>query len=134
MPLDANRFHLSLVPVWVKAVGGALFVASCWLIFAAYRENAYLSIAVRVQSERGHTVVSSGPYRFVRHPLYAAVMMLVVGAFLLVVIVAVRAMSEARMLSGGLPGYGVYMERVRFRFVPGIWSHNMQTDSHLAQP
>ncbi len=134
MPLDAVRFRWSQVPGWLQVVGAVLLLCSFYLFFLAYRENPYLSPAVRIQSERGQTVISTGPYRYVRHPLYAGVIPFVVGTtFLLgswygllelifvVPGVAFRAVREERLLLAELPGYDTYMARVKYRLIPYIW-------------
>src|SRR5579859_2849804 len=79
MPLDAVRFHWSLVPVWLQVVGTLLLLGSFYLYFLTFRENTFLSPAVRIQSERGHTVVSTGPYHYVRHPMYATTIIFMMG-------------------------------------------------------
>jgi protein-S-isoprenylcysteine O-methyltransferase Ste14 len=134
MPLDAVRFGWSQMPVGLQAVGGVIFLCSCYLFFLTFRENPYLSPAVRDQKDRGQTVVSTGPYRFVRHPMYSAFLVLVVGTalllgswyglllgFVLWGLVARRAVLEERALREELPGYDKYMERVRYRLVPRVW-------------
>jgi len=77
--LDAVRFHWSPVPVWVQALGAAVLLCSFGLFFIVFRENSFLSTVVRVQSDRGHKVVSTGPYHYVRHPMYAAMLIFIVG-------------------------------------------------------
>jgi protein-S-isoprenylcysteine O-methyltransferase Ste14 len=134
MGFDAVRYRWSRVPLWVQALGGLVFVASFRIIRAAFRENSFLSPAVRVQTERAQTVVRTGPYARVRHPLYAgfaafvvgAALLLgswwgVVGAFVLIALVARRAVLEERLLRERLPGYDEYVREVRYRFVPGVW-------------
>ena len=133
MPLDAVRFHWSKIPVWLHVVGAVLLLCSFYLFSLTFRENPYLSPAVRVQPERGQTVISTGPYRYVRHPLYAGVIPLVVGTtFLLgswygllgVILVggiAFRAVREERVLRKELPGYDAYMARVKYRLIPYVW-------------
>src|SRR6476659_6406249 len=76
MPLDAVRFHWSQMPAWLQVVGALLLLISFYLFFLIFRENAYLSPAVRVQSDRGQTVVATGPYHYVRHPMYATAILL----------------------------------------------------------
>src|SRR5579884_2153364 len=83
MPLDAVRFGWSRVPRWLRLAGALAVLGSFWLFFLVFRENSYLSPAVRVQAERGQTVVSTGPYRFVRHPMYAAAAAFLAGGSLL---------------------------------------------------
>ena len=134
MALDAARYRWSRVPTWLQAAGGAVLVASFVLFFLTFRENSFLSPAVRVQAERAQTVVSTGPYRRVRHPMYAAFLLLalgtplllgswfgVLGGAALVAMVAVRAVLEERVLRAELPGYDEYARRVRHRLVPGVW-------------
>jgi protein-S-isoprenylcysteine O-methyltransferase Ste14 len=134
MPLDAIRFHWSQAPVWLQALGVLMLLFSFYLFFLTFRENSYLSPVVRIQQDRGQTVVSSGPYHYVRHPMYAGATLfllgtpLVLGALygtliglLLVVMVAVRAVMEERTLSEELPGYAAYMRKVRYRLIPYVW-------------
>jgi protein-S-isoprenylcysteine O-methyltransferase Ste14 len=134
IPLDAVRFQWSHVPAPVQVAGAALLLGSGWLHFLVFRENTYLSPALRIQSERGQTLVDTGPYRYVRHPMYTSMVGLMVGASLMLgswfgllgvlavaVAVAVRARGEERMLARELPGYDTYMTRVRYRLVPFVW-------------
>ena len=133
MPLDAVRFRWSQMPGWLQAVGAVILLCSFYLFFLTYRENPYLSPAVRIQTERGQTVVSTGPYRYVRHPMYAAVIPFIVGTtfllgswygllgLILVVGIAFRAVREERVLRLELPGYEAYMARVKYRLIPYVW-------------
>jgi protein-S-isoprenylcysteine O-methyltransferase Ste14 len=134
MSLDAGRFRWSQMPVWLQVVGATILMCSFWVLFLTFRENSYLSPAIRVQEERGQTVVSTGPYHYVRHPMYAGFILFVIGTTLslgswygfifglvLVGIVAVRAVLEERTLRKDLQGYDVYMTRVRYRLIPGVW-------------
>jgi protein-S-isoprenylcysteine O-methyltransferase Ste14 len=72
MPLDAVRFGWSEVPDWLQLLGALGLVVSFYIMFLTFRENAYLALVVKVQEERGQSVVSTGPYRYVRHPMYAS--------------------------------------------------------------
>lgn len=134
MGLDAVRCGWSRVPVWLQAVGAMLHVFSFWLFYLVFRENTFLSPAVRIQRERGQRVISTGPYAVVRHPMYAAVIpfaggvALLLGSWLglaavlpLTVMIGWRATREEHVLRGELPGYDEYLRRVRYRFVPGVW-------------
>lgn len=134
MPLDAVRFHWSQLPDWLQVVGAVMLLSSFYLFFLTFRENAYLSPAVRIQTERQHTVVSTGPYRYVRHPMYATAIIFLVGTTLLlgswyglVVVVmltvgiAVRAIQEERTLRVELPGYDRYLAQVKYRLIPYVW-------------
>jgi hypothetical protein len=69
MPLDAVRFHWSQVPLFLEVGGAIALVGSFLLISLTFRENSFLSPIVRIQQERGQTLVSTGPYQYVRHPL-----------------------------------------------------------------
>jgi protein-S-isoprenylcysteine O-methyltransferase Ste14 len=134
MPMDAVRFHWSQMPVLMQAAGAAISILSFWLFFLTFRENSYLSPAVRIQTERGHTVVTTGPYRYVRHPMYAAALVFMVGTTLLlgswyglpagiviVIAVAIRAVGEERLLCTELSGYDEYMQKVKYRLIPYFW-------------
>jgi Phospholipid methyltransferase len=82
MPLGAARFHWSSMPLALQILGALLLVGSFFLLFLTFKANPYLSPAVRIQRERGQAVIDSGPYRFVRHPMYAGAMLLIVGTSL----------------------------------------------------
>jgi protein-S-isoprenylcysteine O-methyltransferase Ste14 len=98
------------------------------------RENSFAAPVIRLQTERGHRVVSTGPYALVRHPMYSGSVLFFVGAPLLlgswwgvamspllVLLFAGRIVIEERALTAGLPGYADYTARVRYRLVPGVW-------------
>src|ERR671910_2606082 len=70
MPLDAVRFGWSEVPGWLQLLGALGVVLSFYIMFLTFRENAYLALVAKLQEERGQSVVSTGPYRYVRHPMY----------------------------------------------------------------
>lgn len=134
MPLDAVRFHWSHMPFALKAVGVLVLLISLYISFVTMRENPYSSGVVRVQKERGHTVVSTGPYRYVRHPMYTGGCLFFVGTALLLGswfgvlctplfagLLAFRALREERVLSEELDGYRDYMQKVHYRFLPRVW-------------
>lgn len=134
MALDAVRFHWSQMPVWLSVAGAIVLVYSFYLFFATFRENSYLSPLVRIQEDRGQTVVSTGPYHYVRHPMYAAALLFFLGttlllgswyglllALLLVFLVAGRAVLEERTLQKELQGYDAYMAQVKYRLIPHVW-------------
>ena len=134
MGLDAMRFRWSQIPGWLQVVGAILLLVSFYLFFLTFRENPYLSPAIRVQKERGQTVISTGPYHYVRHPMYSTTIIFIVGTTLLlgswyglflglilVVGIAFRAVKEERMLRAELPRYDEYMAKVRYRLIPYVW-------------
>jgi len=132
--LDAARFHWSLVPGWLQVVGAVILLTSFYLLFLTFRENSYLSPVVRIQEERGHAVVSTGPYHYVRHPMYAGIVVFMIGTSLLlgswygllvglilIVILMRRAVLEEQTLRQELRGYANYMAQVKYRLIPYVW-------------
>lgn len=130
-----ERFAWSppLAPV-IHLTGLAFFAAGQGLFSWAMASNKYFSTAVRIQTDRGHTVATSGPYRYVRHPGYAGFAVSFFGtslalgslwalipAGLIACLLAVRTALEDRTLQDELPGYRDYAQRVRYRLLPGIW-------------
>ena len=134
MPMDAVRFGWSEVPGWLQILGALGVVLSFYIMFLTFRENAYLALVVKVQEERGQSVVSTGPYRYVRHPMYASTFLFFPGSALLLgswwglmfctVVLGLlvwRIPLEERMLENGLTGYDEYARRVRYRLIPRVW-------------
>ena len=133
--LDARLAWSPPMPLGARIAG--LVVAAFGhdgLLVWAMVSNAFFVATVRIQSDRGQTVTSSGPYRYVRHPGYLGSIMLHLGApFLLgslwaiipggvaVLVMIVRTALEDRTLQAELPGYEEYAERVRYRLLPGVW-------------
>jgi protein-S-isoprenylcysteine O-methyltransferase Ste14 len=129
-----RRMHASDLPWALQAVGlGLLLVSTCFIMWVMH-ENSFAAAVVRVQSERGHHVIDSGPYAWVRHPMYSGAIVFFAGAALLlgswwglamsllfVVLFAIRAGIEERTLIAGLPDYPEYAARVRYRLLPGLW-------------
>jgi protein-S-isoprenylcysteine O-methyltransferase Ste14 len=134
MGLDAVRFRWSMMPVALQALGLLLLIVALGASYLVFRANTFLAAVVRVQSERHHAVVSTGPFGIVRHPLYAAAMLWFVAAplalgswwglayaLLPAAGLIVRTVLEDRMLAGSLPGYTAYQAKVRYRLIPGVW-------------
>lgn len=137
MPIVAGleyRFGMSSVPVWLQVFGALALAFGIYVFHVVMETNSYASAVVRVQSERGQKVISTGPYAFVRHPMYAGAIFYFVGMGLLLgswyataigaVIIALfglRAVWEEDTLRRELDGYAAYAERVRYRLIPGIW-------------
>jgi protein-S-isoprenylcysteine O-methyltransferase Ste14 len=129
-----RRAHASGVPLVLQALGLALYLLSTAFIMWVFRENSFAAPVVKVQAARRHHVISSGPYAFVRHPMYSGIMLFFVGVPLLLgswwgvaiapvfaILFAIRARIEERALVEGLPDYADYAARVRYRLVPGLW-------------
>jgi protein-S-isoprenylcysteine O-methyltransferase Ste14 len=119
--------------VW-HMIGAVLLLAGYVFTAWAMIVNAYFSTAVRIQSERGHTVCSTGPYKYVRHPGYVGFIIQAIScsilwgslwslvpAVLAVIFMGIRTYLEDRTLQAELPGYQEYTKEVRYRLVPGIW-------------
>ncbi len=131
---DAVRFHWSPVPVGGQVAGLVVLLCSFYIFFLTFRENSYLSPVVRIQEERGHAVVSTGPYHYVRHPMYVGIVLFTLGTplllgswygvlvgLVLIVLVARRAVLEERTLRKELHGYPDYMAQVKYRLIPRVW-------------
>jgi protein-S-isoprenylcysteine O-methyltransferase Ste14 len=129
-----RRWHWSEMPVAFQALGYLLFLAATALMLRVVRENSFAAPVVKVQAERGHRVIDTGPYAFVRHPMYSGAVLYFAGIALLLgswwglvlspvffVLFSIRAGIEERALTDGLPGYADYLARVRYRLVPGLW-------------
>jgi protein-S-isoprenylcysteine O-methyltransferase Ste14 len=134
MGLDGCRFRWSHMPLWLRVVGAIAILVSTYIIYLTFRENSYAAPVLRVQRERGQRVITTGPYRIVRHPMYAGSIPWLLGAPLLlgswlgfagavimIVVLCFRIGIEERMLAAGLEGYADYAARVRYRLIPGIW-------------
>jgi protein-S-isoprenylcysteine O-methyltransferase Ste14 len=132
--LDAVRFRWSQVPDGVQAVAFAALFAAYVLFVLVLRANTFLSRVVEVQQDRGHRVVSTGPYAVVRHPMYAAATLLylatpvalgsfwgLVPAAFVAMGMVVRILLEERTLREELEGYDAYTRTVRWRLLPGVW-------------
>ena len=133
--LDIGRLHFSdTVPRAVQVIGLVVMAAgmmnNVWTAVA----NPFASSVVRIQTDRGHHVITSGPYRFVRHPMYlGGILIFFGGAFalgswlsfaplaVLLVLGVRRTLMEDAYLKDNLAGYAEYAQRVRSRLVPGLW-------------
>ncbi|HNS64065.1 MAG TPA: isoprenylcysteine carboxylmethyltransferase family protein, partial [Anaerolineaceae bacterium] len=132
--LDALYHWSAGFPLAVEIAGLVLIAGGYILGSYAFIENAYFSGTVRIQDERGHRVVSSGPYGWMRHPGYLGSLVASLGmpllldslwAFIPVVnfgaFFIIRTRLEDRFLQENLPGYREYAQKVRYRLLPGIW-------------
>jgi protein-S-isoprenylcysteine O-methyltransferase Ste14 len=132
--LDAGRFGWAVLPAWAAWTGVGLMAAGDLLCLWAMRTNRYVETTVRIQEDRGHQVITTGPYRYVRHPMYAGFVPMTTGMAMvlesawalvpvafLVALVVWRLLGEERVLAARLPGYTEYMAKTRWRLVPRIW-------------
>jgi len=132
--LDSGRFGWSNVPMRVRILGwiglGIAGIIVWWVMSA----NPFASRWVRIQEDRGHTVIMEGPYRYVRHPMYVGIIIFVISVPILLdswwglfpgvatgLLFVYRTVLEERTLLLNLPGYADYALRVRYRLIPGIW-------------
>jgi protein-S-isoprenylcysteine O-methyltransferase Ste14 len=126
------RFGWTHVPGWLVAAASVLLLISYGLYAEVMRENAYLSRTVEVQE--GQKVVDTGLYAIVRHPMYAVTILLfmsiplVLGSWIAFAVfllypgaIALRIKNEEKVLEEGLEGYTAYMQKVKYRLLPGIW-------------
>ena len=132
--LDAKRFGWSEVPLLIKGLGFLGYLPAIGFAFWAMLENAYASNVVRIQEDRGHEVCTTGPYRFMRHPMYVGVIFALIfiplslGSYYALILSALgiilfilRTALEDKTLQEELPGYKDYAQKVRYRLFPGIW-------------
>ena len=128
------RYGWSAMPGWFVGFGFVLFIlgyaGSIWPVSV----NRHFEPGVRIQEDRGQTVIDTGPYAIVRHPGYSAATLLILGMALMlgsywalipavvaILATAVRTVLEERTLHAGLAGYTAYTQRVKYRWVPGVW-------------
>jgi len=128
------RFGWSAVPVWVKVVGALVLLVGIWICYLTMLENSFAAPVVKIQDERGQHVITTGPYSYVRHPMYAGAILFFAGTALLlgswwglalvlvfVVLLAIRTFIEEQTLRTGLQGYDDYTARVRYKLIPMVW-------------
>jgi len=126
------RFGWSPVPAWVSILGDVLVALGLFVDLLVMRENTFSASNIRV--EQTQTVISSGPYAIARHPMYAGVLIMMIGVplalgsrwGLLVLLITLpvlvwRILDEEQLLTEDLRGYREYARRVRYRLVPFIW-------------
>lgn len=132
--LDDGAFHWSNLPWWAVALGYALMLVGFALMTWAEAVNKFFETTVRIQSDRGHHVIDRGPYAIVRHPGYVSGLLMFIGVALALgslwalipvaiscLLIALRTHWEDQMLQAELAGYKEYAQRVRARWIPGVW-------------
>ncbi len=134
MALDAARYRWSAMAPALQVAGGVALLLGFLLVDRTFRANSFSAPVVKIQAARGHTVATTGPYRWVRHPMYSGAVIyflatpLLLGSWwglacapVLIGGLALRAVLEERLLAARLDGYADYAARVRYRLVPGVW-------------
>jgi len=132
--LDSIRFRWSQVPFALKAFGFFGFILSSGLVLWVMKENTYLSKMVRIQKDRGQKVCTTGPYKYIRHPMYVGVILFIlcfplffgslyalIPSSLIAILFILRTSLEDKTLHKELPGYQEYAKKVRYRLIPGVW-------------
>ncbi len=132
--LDDGRFHWFPVPWWACVLGCTLLITGLVGVTWAESVNKFFEPTVRIQTDRGHKVIDTGPYAIVRHPGYVSGCLFVVGmslslgslwalipAILSCLLLVVRTIWEDQTLKEELAGYKEYTQRVRHRLIPGVW-------------
>jgi protein-S-isoprenylcysteine O-methyltransferase Ste14 len=132
--LDTLRFKWSALPLLVKVTGFLLVVLSSYVMFLVVRENPYLSTIVEVHEDKEHKVITSGLYRYMRHPWYTALILwffsiplalgslyALIPALMLTILLILRIFIEEKALRQELPSYSDYCETVKYRILPYIW-------------
>ena len=134
MGLDAVRLRWSHVPTWAQVAGALALLWTNYVFWRVFRANSFAAPVVKIQQERGHYIVTDGPYAIVRHPMYAGAVGLALGTplllgswiglalgFIMTGAFGYRAVREEATLAAQLPDYADYAARVRYRLVPLVW-------------
>ena len=132
--LDYRFDWSNAFPLVLRVVGLVLLILAYLLVLWAMRKNRFFTSIVRIQKERGHHVINTGPYGIVRHPGYSGTIIHTIGlplilgsywalipAFALIIISILRTVLEDNTLQQELEGYTAYAGKVRYRLIPGIW-------------
>ncbi|MCB9644011.1 MAG: isoprenylcysteine carboxylmethyltransferase family protein [Myxococcales bacterium] len=132
--LEVVRWKLTQMPLYIKIIGFVLHLPGFWMVFLTMKENTFLARVVRIQDEKAQTVVTTGPYAWVRHPMYSGVIFIYLGlpmalgsyyallcGVLSILVLAVRTHFEDQTLQRELDGYKDYTTKTRYRLLPYIW-------------
>ena len=132
--LDERFSWTPPLPLWAFVPGVLMFIIGYAVVLWAMYTNQYFSQIVRIQTERGHTAVTEGPYHIIRHPGYAGMLTTFIGCILILntlyglylyllyaILVIIRTSLEDRTLQAELPGCAEYAQHTRYRLLPGLW-------------
>jgi protein-S-isoprenylcysteine O-methyltransferase Ste14 len=127
-----HRYAWSDVPVYLVITGDVLVTLGFFIVFLVFKENSFTSAIIEIAENQ--KVISTGPYKFVRHPMYSGALLLLIftppalGSFwsfpfvvLMIMIIIYRLLDEEKFLSKNLTGYEAYCQMTRYRLIPGIW-------------
>jgi protein-S-isoprenylcysteine O-methyltransferase Ste14 len=126
------RYHWSAVPIWLVILSDIIIFSGYLLIFIVFKENSYTSRTVEVAKKQ--KVITTGPYSLVRHPMYVGMILififipLALGSYWalicfvpIIILLIFRIFNEEKVLLRDLKGYKEYMQKTRYRLIPGIW-------------
>lgn len=132
VPALDYHFHGSSVRGAIVWMANVLIVAGFVIVFRVFKENSFAASTIKVDA--GQHVISTGPYQYVRHPMYAGASIALLAtpialgswrgvlvAFALIAVIAFRLLDEERYLSSTLPGYAEYCRRVKYHLIPSVW-------------
>ena len=132
--LDAVRYRWSSLPSWLVYAGITLHTVGDVFLLWTMVVNPFLEKTIRVQTERGHRVITTGPYARVRHPMYSGVVLMILAvplmlgsvwtfapAVAMTLLLMARILVEERLLRRDLPGYEEYLRKTRWKIIPGVW-------------
>ena len=132
VPSLDHRFSWSYVPLGIVLAGDLLVILGFYIVFKVFRVNTFTSATVEVDEQQ--TVVSTGPYAVVRHPMYSGALVMLLGTPLalgswwglaafavMVAVIVLRLLDEEKFLLAHLPGYEAYAAKVRYRLLPSVW-------------
>jgi protein-S-isoprenylcysteine O-methyltransferase Ste14 len=131
---DSVRFRWSQVPFALKTIGFLVIMLSAGMFLWVMKENTYLSNMVRIQKDRQQKVCTTGPYKYIRHPMYLGIILFMLffpvylGSFyalipglIIVILFILRTSLEDKTLQKELPGYQEYAKKVRYKLIPKVW-------------
>lgn len=126
------RFSWSHVPLWLVFAGDLLVVLGFYIVFRVFSVNTFTGATIEVNEQQ--TVIATGPYAFVRHPMYSGALIMLLGTppalaswwglvpfVLMVAVIGVRLLDEEKLLLSNLPGYAEYVAEVKYRLIPLVW-------------
>jgi len=132
VPSFDRRLSWSHVPLWLVLTGDLLVVLGFYIVFRVFCVNTFTAATVEVAEEQ--TVISTGPYAFVRHPMYSGALIMLVGTPLalaswwglvpfgfMIAIIVIRLLDEEKLLFATLPGYAEYAATVKYHLLPPVW-------------
>jgi protein-S-isoprenylcysteine O-methyltransferase Ste14 len=132
VPALDQRFFLSEVPFFLTLIADLFVIVGFFIVFLVFKENTYTSAVI--ETEERQTVISTGPYAKVRHPMYSGALLMllftplaldsywaIIFFFPIFFVIVLRLLDEEKFLSQNLPGYAEYCKTVPFRLIPGVW-------------